>query len=345
MLTLQNEIVAAITREVRLQLTPEEQVRLARARPVNPQAYEAYLRGMFYLNQATPEGTERGLALLHEAVERDPANPLPHAHLALGYATLGHGPSPTPDAFVRARAAALRALELDEGIAQAHQVLGELTMYADRQWDWAAAERSLSRARELNPALAPSHAHYAWYVVLFDRWEEGFASMRRAQEVDPLAPLWPAWQGSLYWWVGRYDEAIRECQKSLELNPSFPTALSILGRAYSDKGMHDEAIAAQEKAVALNRSYLWGLGYAYARAGRRADALRIATEYKGTTGDGYQSATIHAALGDTEGALRALQEASERGEISPWIRNLRVFAPLRDDPRFQDLARSMKVPV
>jgi TolB-like protein/tRNA A-37 threonylcarbamoyl transferase component Bud32/Tfp pilus assembly protein PilF len=344
-LSLQNEIVMAIIREVRLQLTPEEQARFARARPVNPAAYEAYLKGMFYLNQVTPEGTKKGLALLHEAVEKDPTNALPYAHLAIGYATLGHGPSPPPDAFARARAAALKAVEIDDSVAQAHQVLAQLTMYDDRSWDWPAAKRGLQRAIELNPSLPDSHAHYAWYVVLFDHWEEGFASMRRAQEVDPLAPLWPAWQGSLYWWIGRHDEAIRECQKSLELNPNFPTALSIKGRAYSDKGMHEEAIAAQEKATALNRSYLWGLGYAYARAGRRGDAVRIAMEYKGSPGDGYESATIYAALGDKEGALRELEAASERGEISPWMRNLHVFAPLRDDPRFKDLARRMKLPI
>jgi TolB-like protein/Tfp pilus assembly protein PilF len=343
-LSLQNEIVAAITREVRLQLTPEEQARLARARPVNPEAYEAYLKGMFFLNQVTPEGTKRGLALLHDAVEKEPTNALPYAHLAIGYATLGHGPSPPADAFARARAAAMKALELDDSIAEAHQVLAQLTMYDERTWDWPAVERGLLRAMELNPALPASHAHYAWYVVLFDRWEEGFASMKRARAVDPLAPLWPAWQGSLYWWIGRPDEAIRECQKSLELNPNFPTALSILGRAYSDKGMHKEAVAAQEKAAKLNRSYLWSLGYAYARAGRRADALKIAMDYAGTPGDGYESASIYAALGDTEGALRALEAASERGEISPWMRNLHVFAPLHNDSRFRDLVRAMKLP-
>ena len=197
---------------------------------------------------------------------------------------------------------------------------------------------------ELNPTLAASHAHFAWYVVLFDRWDEGYASMRRAQEVDPLTPLWPAWQGSLYWWVGRSAEAIPECQKSLQLNPNFPVALSILGRAYSDTGRHEEAIAAQEKAVALNHSYLWSLGYAYARAGRRADALKTAAEIKNSEGARYELAMIYAALGDNEEAIRSLQTAYEQGKLSPWARNLHVFAPLRNDPRFQDLLRRMNLP-
>ena len=343
-MALHSDVARSIAHEIKVKLAPQEETRLASTRQVDPEAYEAYLRGTFYLNQATPEGTTKGLALLNEAVEKDPTNALPYAYLALGYATLGHGPSPPPDAFDRARAAALKALELDETIAEAHQVLALLTMYDDKSWDWPAAERGLKRAMELNPALPASHAHYAWYVVLFDRWDEGFASMRRAQEADPLAPLWPAWQGSLYWWVGRSGEAIQECQKSLELNPNFPVALSILGRAYSDTGRHAEAISAQEKAVALNSSYLWSLGYAYARAGRRADALRTAAEIKSTQGDRYELAIIYAALEDKEQAIRSLQTAYERGKISPWVRNLHVFAPLRYDARFQELLRRMNLP-
>jgi len=344
-LALHSEVARSVAREISVKLEPPDELRLARASAVNPEAYEAYLRGTYYLNQATPEGVTKGLALLNEAVEKDPTSPLPYAYLALGYATLGHGPSPPPDAFDRARAAAKKALELDETVAEAHQVLALLTMYDDKTWDWPAAERGLKRSLELNPALPASHAHYAWYVVLFDRWDEGYASMKRAQEIDPLAPLWPAWQGSLYWWVGRSAEAIPECEKSLELNPNFPVALSIIGRAYSDTGQHAKAIAAQEKAVALNSSYLWSLGYAFARAGRRDDALSTAAKIKSTQGDRYELAIIYAALGDKEEAIRSLQTAYDQGKLSPWIRNLHVFEKLRTDARFQDLVRKMNLPI
>jgi Tfp pilus assembly protein PilF len=180
---------------VRLKLTPEEQAQLASARPVDPQAHEAYLRGTFFLSQSTYDGVEKGMTLLHEAVTRDPSHPLPYAHLAAGYATLGHGLSPPPDAFSRARAAALRALELDDGVALAHTVLGELILYGERTWDWSAAEQSFRRATELNPTLARAHAHYAWYLVLFGRWEEALASMRRARKVDPWRPSGPRGKG------------------------------------------------------------------------------------------------------------------------------------------------------
>jgi serine/threonine-protein kinase len=341
-MALHSDVAHSIAHELKLKLMPEDQVRSAST--VNPEAYDAYLKGMFYLNQATPEGTTKGLAFLNEAVQKDPTNALPYAYLALGYATLGHGPSPPPDAFALARKQALKALEIDETIAEAHLVLAQLTMYDEKTWDWPSADLRLKRAMELNPTLAAADAHYAWYVVLFDRWDEGFAYMKRAQEVDPLAPLWPAWQGSLYWWVGRSGEAIPECQKALELNPNFPVALSVLGRAYSDTGKHDEAIAAQQKAAAINSAYLWSLGYAYARAGKRGDALRTAEEIKKTQGDRYELAVIHAALGNNEEALRSLETSYEQGKLSPWVRNLHVFANLRNDPRFQELVRKMNLP-
>jgi eukaryotic-like serine/threonine-protein kinase len=344
-LSLQNEIVAAIAREVRLQLTPEEQMRLTRARPVDPEAHEAYLKGMFFLNQSTPDGVKRGMALLHEAVAKDPAHPLPYAHLAAGYATLGHGLSPPPDAFARARAAALKALELDDSVALAHTVLGELILYGERTWDWPAAERSFRRAIDVNPTLARAHAHYSWYLVLFDRWEEAFASMRRAREVDPLAPLWPAWEGWLYWAAGRPDDAIREIQISLELNPDFPAALNFLGFAYSAKGLYEEALAEHRRASALNPDLVWSQAYTHALAGQPDDARRIAGTLEQRGEDPYRVAIIHATLGSVDEAFRWLETAFEqRNSNIPWLRSTPGLRPLREDSRFADLLRRMKLP-
>jgi TolB-like protein/Flp pilus assembly protein TadD len=344
-LSLQNEIVAAITGEIRLQLTPQEQAQLSRTRPVNPEAYEAYLRGMFQVNQLTPEGVKKGLALLHEAVAKDPAHPLPYAQLAIGYATLGHGPSPPPDAFARARTAALQALTLDDTVAQAHEVLAELIMYDERTWDWPAAERAFQRALELNPALAQAHAHYGWYLVLFDRTDEALASVRRAQEVDPLTPLWPAMQALMYAETD-YDEALREAQKALELNPTFPLALHALGMAYAGKGLYEQALAAHEQAGALVPGFRWGVAYTYALMGRREDALRIATELAPTRVNTMNLARIYAVLGDRDEAFRWLEAAyDQRHGNLPWIRNYSVLAPLRDDPRFAELVRRMNLPL
>jgi serine/threonine protein kinase/TolB-like protein/Flp pilus assembly protein TadD len=344
-LSLQSDIVVAIAREVHLQLTPEERAQLDRVRPVDPEAYDAYLRGTFFLDQGTPEGINRGLALLNQAVAKDPSHPLPYAHLAAGYATVGHGLSPPPDAFERARAAAVKALELDDSVALAHAVLAELTMYADRSWDWPAAERAFQRAIDLNPALARAHGHYAWYLRLFDRSEEALASITRAVEVDPLAPSIQSWEAWLYWWSDRHDEAIREGEKALELNPSLPNGLWGLGTAYSSKGMHEQAIAMYQKSAARNPRMTGKLGIAYASAGRRDDALRIADDLRKDRANALDLALLYAELGAREEALQWIEVMYDiRDSNLPWIRNWPTFRFLHGDPRFTRLLRQMNLP-
>ena len=257
-LSLQNDVVTAIIREMRLQLTPQEQTRLASARPVDPEVYEAYLRGKFYLNQLTPEGIERGLEYLHQAVENDPADALAYSGLALGYSLISsHTPSPPPDAVLRAKAAAIRALELDETLAEAHSALAQIRFY--NEWDWEGAEAAFRRALELNPNLPEAHAHYGWYLNLFGRQEEALAEMRRAQQVDPLTPTYTAWRGDLNYFFGEYDETIEFESEALELDPDFAWANHFLGRAYAQKGMYEEAIAANERAIAVDPAWMWGL--------------------------------------------------------------------------------------
>jgi TolB-like protein/tetratricopeptide (TPR) repeat protein len=344
-LSLQNEIVSAIAREVRVQLTPDEQQRLARARPVNPQAHEAFLRGMFLVNQQNPDQVRKGLALLHDAVDKDPGHALPYAYLAAGYSAIGHAPSPPPDAFAQARAAALRALELDETVADAHAVLGELILYGERTWDWPAAERAFQRAIELNPELPRAHAHYAWYLALFDHWDESIASMRRAEEVDPLTPLWPAWRSFLANAAGRFDDGILAAQKSLELNPNFPVGYGVLGMAYTGKAMYKEAIAAFQKVVSLRPGPEVGLGVAYARAGQPGNARTVAADLE-RDNNPMGAAVVYGVLGDRDLAFRLLEAAyEERDSNIPWMQSDPNLRTLNDDPRFGDLLRRMNLPL
>jgi TolB-like protein/Tfp pilus assembly protein PilF/predicted Ser/Thr protein kinase len=344
-LSLQNEIVSAIAREVRVQLTPDEQQRLARARPVNPQAHEAFLRGMFLVNQQNPDQVKKGLALLHDAVDKDPGHALPYAYLAAGYSSIGHAPSPPPDAFAQARAAALRALELDETVADAHAVLGELILYGERTWDWPAAERAFQRAIELNPELPRAHAHYGWYLALFDQWDESIASMRRAEEVDPLTPLWPAWRSFLANAAGRFDDGILAAQKSLELNPNFPVGHGVLGMAYTGKAMYKEAIAAFQKVVSLRPGPEAGLGVAYARAGQPGNARTVAADLE-RDNNPMGAAVVYGVLGDRDLAFRLLEAAYEQRDSNiPWIQSDPNLRTLNDDPRFGDLLRRMNLPL
>jgi len=300
---------------------------------------------MFHLNKFTPEGFKKGLDYLRQAVEKDPEDPLAYAGLARGYSIIGHGPAPSPEALPRAKAAALKALELDETLAEAHAVLAEVKLYYD--WDWAGAEQAFQRALELNANLAPAHAHYAWYLVLLGRLDEALTEMKRAQELDPLAPIYSAWLGQQYWFAGQYDEAIDEARKSLELDSDFAVGLYALGSIYAAKGMYEEAIAAHQKAGAVDPDLGWLLGHTYAMAGRRDEALNVLSEL----GEEYQQknawgvAEIYAALGEKDEALRWLEAGYEyRHNWTPWMGRNPNYEPLRDDPRFGDLLRRLNFP-
>jgi Tfp pilus assembly protein PilF len=189
-LALQSEVAGAIAVEV----APAEATRLAHSRVADPRTYEAYLRGMHHLKKGTPEGFETGMAYLHEAVDLDPADPLAHAGLASGYVTLGHSSGRAED-FRRAKAAALRALELNSSQAEAQTALAEVAMYFD--WDWEEADRAFVRAIELSPSQAEVHAHYAWLHVLRGDWRRACEEAERAQELEPLAPAFTSWLGEL----------------------------------------------------------------------------------------------------------------------------------------------------
>jgi eukaryotic-like serine/threonine-protein kinase len=346
--SLENEIVAAIAREVNLQITPQEKSRLASARPVDPEAYVAYTKGRFYLNKPTPEEYGKGLTYMQQAIDKDPMNPLPYAALALGYCLIGHGTAPPPDAFARAKAAALKAEELGGTLAETEAALGQIKLF--EEWDWAGAEKSLRHAIVLNPSLPEAQRMYSWYLLLIGHRDDAIAAMRRAIEVDPLNPFWSsdlAWQ---YWALGRNQEAMDAAQKALELDPNFDQALCWLGFLYSEKGMFEEAIAVHQKLSAISPPWAWALVRTYAQAGRRNEAMELLTKYlkerkaRGAWA-GWFLGEIYAALGEKDEAFRWLEAAvEERMSFIPWMRQNPAYVPLRADPRFQDLVRRMKLP-
>ncbi len=344
-LALQKEVARAIARKIKVAVTPTEEIRLAGARRINPETYKAYLRGMFYLNKSTPEGTEKGLDYLHKAIAHDPADPLAYGGLALGYVASAHAPGAPPDALPRAEAAALRALELDETLAEAHAALAHIKLYRD--WDWPAAEHAFQRALKLNPSLVMTRAHYSFYLHLVGRTDEAFAEIRRVQQVDPLTPLWPAWQGWQYWWAGQYDEAIAEARKSLQLDSDSAVGLYVLGSAYAAKGMYEEAVKAHQRAAVVSRTWKSALGRTYAMAGRQDEARLVLAELKAdpTPWDTWFIAQIYAVMGDNDETFRWLQAACETPThpYAPWIRHPPAFKPLHDDPRFHDLLRRINL--
>ena len=344
-LGLQGEIAQTIASQIQVKLTPQEEQRLTVTRSVNPETHELYLKGMYYLNQYSPEGIQRGMAYLHEAVEKNPKEPLACAGLALGYEILAHTPSPPPDAQPQARIYTQKALELDENLAEAHLALAMIKMYAD--WDREGAGQSYQRALELKPSLDLAHAHYAWFLLQRGNEEAALSELYRAHELDPLNPSYPAWQGWMNYWDGRYDKAIEEALKSLELVPDFSIGLYVLGCAYVAKGMLEEAIAAHQKVASINPDFKWALGQTYALAGRSNEALKIASELEGRSKvwDTWGLAEIYTALGKKDEAFHWLEKAYEQHHAYiQWILKNPNFKPLSNDSRFKDLAQRMNLP-
>jgi serine/threonine-protein kinase len=349
---LQNEIVTAIAREVQIKLSSGDRATLARTRRVNPQAYEAYLKGKFLLNKFTPEGFAKGMALFDEAIAIDPSEPLAYAGLAYGYSLMEVlAESSSPDAIRRAKAAGLKAVELDPTLAEAHDALSGVRM---SEFDYDGARESIERALELNPNLAEAHIHHAWNLAIFGTEADAIAEMKRGIELDPLSPLYNAWLGGLYWEYGRFDEAIEQTQKSIELEPDFPVALYVRGLALADKGKYAEAIAAHQKGMQKypNRSFAWGLARTYAVAGRAEDARKILStaesDHPIEPVHPWFIAAAYSALGDYERAMQWLEKAYEtRSLFLPNLKRDRSagfdLRPLRKHPRFNSLLRRTKL--
>ncbi|MFQ6005313.1 MAG: hypothetical protein ACE5OQ_07395 [Woeseia sp.] len=352
-LGLQSEVALEVAERIRVKLTPDEERRLTNTRQVNPETYRAYLKGTFYLNQFTPEGIAKGLAYLHEAVENDPGDPLAYAGLARGYSIIGHSASPPPDAWARAREAAIKAALLDDESPEAHTALAEIRLYYD--WDWAAAADSFQRAIELNPSQDWAHAHYGWYFQLTGDADRAIEEMKKAQQIGPLMPLWSAWLAWLYWGENELDSGLAQAQRSLEFDPEFPWGLHVLGGLYAAKGMYEEALAAHERLRPIMPNVAnWGFAVTYTLMGRRDDALQVAAELAENPGqkDLMYLGMIYSSLGNKKEALDWLEAAHEAHvDWFPWIgaragsEFTRMLELLSDEPRFQALIAGLDLPV
>ncbi len=344
-LAVQNEVAQGVAEALALKLLPAERTRLTSVKTVNPEVYDAYLKGMFYVSQNNLQGFEKGMRFLHQAVEIDPAEPLAYAGLAQGYITLGHGGSEEADIYPRAKAAAEQALKLNPEMAEAVGVLAEVALY--KEWDWARAEELFKRALKLNPGLAMTHYHYAWYLCLFDRLEEAIVEHKLARDFDPLRALNTGWLGDLYNYAGRYDESIVEAKKALGLEPDFWPSYYILRRAYSEKGMHAEAIDAARRLTEMDPAIGKAqMIMAYVAAGQRDQALAIAPGLDKNYPFSLLVGMAYLALGDKDTALQVLETAYKvRESTVPWLR-VRGFGldAMFGDPRFQDLVRRMNLP-
>ncbi|MFQ5778048.1 MAG: tetratricopeptide repeat protein, partial [Terriglobia bacterium] len=349
-LSLQNEIVAAITREIKLQLTPQEQARLARARSVNPEAYEAYLQGHFHWLKQTPEGFDVAERYFQFALQKDP-------NYALAYAGLGDvwlmrgdaGFEPPSEVFPKGTAFLAKAIELDDSSAEVHVSLANHKNSV--QWDWAGAEKEFKRALELNPNLADAHFFYADMLVVMKRKDEWKQEIQRARELDPLNDFKESFYGWHLNYLRRYDEAIPIFQKLLSTGPNKASNYLGLWGAYYKKGMYDEALSAARgyfEAIS-EQEFADALGTGHGEAAYRAAMKRVgelmAAQSTRRHIPAIRIARMFAHSGDKNSAIQWLEKAY-RAKESPLMR-LAVFwdwDDLRSDPRFQDLLQRMNLP-
>jgi len=344
-LDLQSEVARSIAETIAVQLSAGEQKRLGSTREVDPETYEAYLRGMHHLKKGTREGFAKGMEYLHQAVDIDPADPLAHAGLATGYVTLGHSSGDAED-FRRAKAAARRALEIDPSRAEAQAVLAEVAMYHD--WDWDAAEVAFRQAIELSPNHAEAHAHYSWLHVLRGDWERAIAEAELAHELDPLATSFTWWLAGIYWLADRYDEAEQEALKAIELNPDSAGARAVLSLSYLTKNRLEEAVE-QARIAAEKGPRGWSpiLGYVLVKSGQLEEAGALLEELVSAPEGRINRVRLvwfQAAFGDLDGAIATLEHCFEiRHGGMPWIGSWTDVGDLARDPRYLDLLNRMNL--
>ena len=348
-LSLQGSVAQAIAERIEVELTPQEHAHLARTHRVDPAVHEACLKGRHFWYKRTNESVTKGLAYFEEAVRLDPSCAPAHAGIADSYIVDGGrylGVSPEV-AYSRARAAALKAVELDDSLAEAHTSLA--AVMTDYDWDWSGADREYRRAIELNPNYVTAHSWYAEQLSRMARHDEAVAEARLARELDPLALVGGMIVAWILYFARRYDEAIEQARQTLELEPDYATALRILGWAYEETGRPDEAIRAHRRAGELTDrqpNFYGQLGRAYALAGRPDEARAVLDDLLEASKQAYVSsldiAIIYTALGDNETALDWLDRAhEERADHLAYIKVNPRLDPLRSEVRFASVLERM----
>ncbi len=347
-LALQSEVAQAIAKEIQVTITPQESARLARRSAVNPEAYHAYLKGRYHWEKRSEEGLRRALHFFQEAIELDPGYAPGYAGLADYYITLANfNLVDAHDAFPKAKAAALRALEMDPGSAEAYTSLGSIR--GSFEWDRAGAERDFRRAIALHSSYATAHHWFSDHLISLRRFEEGMVEIKTAQSLDPLSPSIAADAGGYEFYAGRYEAAIVEIQKTIELDPAFARAYTQLGGVYEQMGKHAEAIAAFERARELSGGATYSLtaiAHALALSGRRDEANRMLMEIgeiaKRKYVSAYSLAAVQVALGDTDRAFEYLDQAVKaRDRALIWLNVAPRFNPVRSDPRLRAILRTV----
>ena len=350
-LALQNQVARAIADQIRINVNPQEQAALKNLKVVNPQAYESILKGRYFWNKRTADGLKVALAYFNQAIDEDPKYAQAYSGLADTYSLLGdwqYAVMTPKEALPKAKGAAIKALELDSTLGEAHNSLAFCLDGFD--WDFDSAGKEFRRAIELNPSYATAHHWYAWHLSLLGRYDEAIAEMRKAENLDPLSLIINADLAELLVLAHSYDESIRQSRKTIEMDPNFALAHNQLAQAYLQKHMNHEAVAELEKAAQLSGrspTVIANLARAYAGSGKRNEAVKLLNDLKKRSSPGYSRASeiavIYASLGDSDQAMSWLEKSYEE-RFNPGVLLRPGFDPLRSDPRFQNLVRRIGLP-
>jgi TolB-like protein/DNA-binding winged helix-turn-helix (wHTH) protein/Flp pilus assembly protein TadD len=345
-LALQSRVARAIAGQIRATLNRQEQVALEKSKAVNPVAYEAYLKGRYFWNKRTGDGLRTAIKYFNHAIETDPTYAEAYSGLADSYALSGdweYGVLSPQDAFRKAKAAATKALALDDSLGEAHTSLAfALDLYG---WDWETAETEYKLAIKLNPGYATAHLWYAWHLILMGRNSEGLFELRKAESLDPLSLIISADMADALCIAHLFDEAVQQSKKTLQMDPNFAIGHYELGQAFEQKHMHDQAIAEFQKAIEISGHsgvFDSNLGYVYAVLGRKEEAIKIAKDLEAQHDQNPSAeaniALIYVGLGDQDQAMIWLNKGYE-ARFNPSILLRPAFDPLRSDAQFKDLLR------
>ena len=349
---VEEEIANEIAEKLKLKLSSREQKRMAKRYPENTEAYQLYFKGRYYWNKWTSEGTNTAIEYFQQAIAVDPSYALAYAGLADCYGSMtgqGLGLSPA-EAFQRARAAAVKALTLDDTLAEAHTSLGLIKLNHD--WDWSGAEREFKRAIELNRNYPTPYHWYSHYLIVMDRMDESLIMSKRGLELDPLDLEMNAHLAWHYYFARQYDQAMEQCLQTIAMDPNFHETYWFIGWTCTQTGESAKAVDALQNAIALSGGgpeMTAELGYAYAVFGKKDEARKILDELKELSEREYVSsyflALIYTGLGEKDQALEWLEKAyQERAIYLIYVGKQPQFDALRSDPRFTDLLRRVGLP-
>lgn len=346
--TLQNDLAREITSALRMRLSGDDEKRMAKTYTENPEAYQDYLKGRYWLSKASEEGLHKAIDYFQDAIARDPSYALAYSGVADSYVSLVGLDFVSPnEGFQKAEAAALKALELDESLAEVHTSIAQLKF--DYRWDRSGAEREIQRAIGSNRSYAAAHVWYGNFLIAMGRFEEGIAELKRAVELDPISIDTNRWLGYGLYFARRYDQAIEQLRKTLDLDPNYVPALTVLGEAYVAKSEYPEAVTKFEKVLMIspgNTQALWRIGNTYGLIHRKPEAQKVIDELSNKRYfPAVTMAIIYTSLGEKDKAFQWLERSYQEHDFGPFIfvKVYPVFDPLRSDPRFADLLRRMNL--